>query len=103
MKQEALEDNGADKSVFSDKIRAGQRTYYFDVKVNRNNHYYLVITESKKRVDNRGRSVFEKFKIHLYHENIVAFSECLHQISDFLITNNSQQLLNESENYPDLD
>ncbi|MDR2040345.1 MAG: PUR family DNA/RNA-binding protein, partial [Bacteroidales bacterium] len=59
--RQKFEDNLIDRRVYSNMVRAGQRTYFFDVKINRNNHHYLVITESKKRVDDDGNSVFDKF------------------------------------------
>ena len=81
-------DNEPDKRVFSDVLRAGQRTYFFDVKVNRNNQCYLVLTESKKRIDREGNQLFDKHKIHVYHENVEAFSELLNKMRDYLLANN---------------
>ncbi len=102
MEQE-LEDQGADRHVFSNMVRAGQRTYFFDIKVNRNNHHYLVITESKKRIDQNGKSIFDKFKIHLYHESIVAFSEILNEMTEFLLAKNSQQPIDKQTNRPTME
>ncbi|MDR1864815.1 MAG: PUR family DNA/RNA-binding protein [Bacteroidales bacterium] len=78
-------DNGIDRRVYSNLVRAGQRTYFFDVKINRNNQLYLVITESKKRLDEEGNSVFDKFKIHLYHESVEAFSDMLDDVKNRLL------------------
>jgi hypothetical protein len=101
MKRE-FEGNGADKHVFSNVIKAGQRTYFFDVKINRNNDYYLVITESKKRLGQDGRPVFDKFKIQLYHENIGAFSETLREIAEYIQGNSTQSSGKEfSQQHPD--
>ncbi len=85
------ENNETDRRVYTSLLRAGQRTYFFDVKVNRNKHHYLVITESKKRIDSEGRQVFDKYKIHLYHENFDAFSELLKEMGTFLQVNNQEQ------------
>jgi hypothetical protein len=57
------ERNGDD--IFSKPIRAGKRTYFFDVKATKNNDYYLTITESKRRLDRDGRFVYDKHKIFL--------------------------------------
>ena len=51
------------EEIYSKAVRAGKRTYFFDVKATRNNDYYLTITESKKRFDNDGNQNFEKHKI----------------------------------------
>lgn len=63
------------EEIFSKSVRAGKRTYFFDVKATRNNDYYLTITESKKRFDKDGNQNFEKHKIFLYKEDFEKFSE----------------------------
>lgn len=63
--------------VFSNAVRAGKRTYFFDVKRTRNNDYYLTITESKKRFTEDGKFHFEKHKIFLYKEDFEKFSNGL--------------------------
>ena len=62
------------EEVFSKKVRAGKRTYFFDVKATRSNDYYVTITESKKRLED---GVFVKHKIFLYKEDFEKFSEGL--------------------------
>ena len=66
------------EEIFSEKVKAGKRTYFFDVKTTRSNDYYLTITESKKRFnkDNEGFS-YEKHKIFLYKEDFNKFVEAL--------------------------
>lgn len=78
---EGYEKNGSMDSesrdeVYSIPIRAGKRTYFFDVKSTRNNDYYLTITESKK-VENEGSRNYEKHKIFLYKEDFEKFTEGL--------------------------
>ncbi|HNP78024.1 MAG: DUF3276 family protein [Cyclobacteriaceae bacterium] len=65
--------NGRDE-IFSEKVKAGKRTYFFDVKSTRSNDYYLTITESKKRYnkDDEGFT-YEKHKIFLYKEDFNKF------------------------------
>lgn len=63
--------------VFSKAVRAGKRTYFFDVKATKGNDYYLTITESKKRTDAEGRVLFDKHKVFLYKEDLGKFSEGL--------------------------
>jgi len=66
------------EEIFSEKVKAGKRTYFFDVKSTRSNDFYLTITESKKRFnkDNEGFS-YEKHKIFLYKEDFNKFMEAL--------------------------
>jgi hypothetical protein len=58
-------------------VRAGKRTYFFDVKATRKDDYYLTITESKKRLGKEGKVFYEKHKIFLYKEDFDKFSEGL--------------------------
>lgn len=73
----AQERNGDD--VYSKPVRAGKRTYFFDVKATKNNDYYLTITESKRRVDRDGRFAYDKHKIFLYKEDFEKFAEGLEE------------------------
>ncbi|MFM9837700.1 MAG: DUF3276 family protein [Cyclobacteriaceae bacterium] len=74
---EESKNNGRDE-IFSEKVKAGKRTYFFDVKSTRSNDYYLTITESKKRFnkDDEGFT-YEKHKIFLYKEDFNKFMEAL--------------------------
>ena len=67
--------NGRDE-IYSEKVKAGKRTYFFDVKATRSNDYYLTITESKKRFKEDGFT-YEKHKIFLYKEDFNKFMEAL--------------------------
>jgi hypothetical protein len=67
--------NGRDE-IYSEKVKAGKRTYFFDVKSTRSNDYYLTITESKKRFKEDGFT-YEKHKIFLYKEDFNKFMEAL--------------------------
>lgn len=67
--------NGRDE-IYSAKVKAGKRTYFFDVKSTRSNDYYLTITESKKRFKEDGFT-YEKHKIFLYKEDFNKFVEAL--------------------------
>ena len=70
--------------IFSKAVRAGKRTYFFDVKATRKNDYYLTITESKKRFEDDGRFRFEKHKLFLYKEDFEKFSDGLKEAIDFI-------------------
>lgn len=83
-KREGTEQRIERQEIFSRAVRAGKRTYFFDVKATRRNDYYLTITESKKRYHRDGRFYFEKHKIFLYKEDFDKFSEGLAESIDFI-------------------
>ena len=76
-KNEGFDMNDDREEVYSKAVKAGKRTYFFDVKATRNNDYYLTITESKKKFDQDGNSSFEKHKIFLYKEDFEKYVEGL--------------------------
>lgn len=80
------------EEVFSKAVRAGKRTYFFDVKATRNDELYLNITESKKKIDHNGNAFYEKHKIFLYKEDFEKFIEGLTDIVDYI---NLNQPLND--------
>jgi len=63
------------EEVFSKSVRAGKRTYFFDVKPTKSGDFYLTITESKKRMGDDGNPFYEKHKIFLYREDFDKFLE----------------------------
>ena len=69
------------EEVYSTKVRAGKRTYFFDVKETKGNDYYLVITESKKRHEDGS---FTKHKIFLYKEDFYKFLNGLADTIDYI-------------------
>lgn len=71
------------EEVFTKVVRAGKRTYFFDVKSTRHEDLYLTITESKKRQGKDGKMFYEKHKIFLYKEDFDKFSEGLREAVDF--------------------
>ncbi len=81
----AQERSGDD--VYSKQVRAGKRTYFFDVKATRGNDYYLTITESKRRVEKDGRFAYDKHKIFLYKEDFDKFTGSLQEMIDYIKAN----------------
>jgi len=73
--------------LFSKSVRAGKRTYFFDVKSTRENDYYLTITESKKRFGTDGKFTYEKHKIFLYKEDFEKFVDGLHEAIEHIREN----------------
>jgi hypothetical protein len=90
-------DGGKERDeVFSKAVRAGKRTYFFDVKSTRQEELYLTITESKKRFDEDGQSHFEKHKIFLYKEDFEKFIEGLKEVVEFIHENQGEQVETEA-------
>ena len=75
------------EGVFSKPVRAGKRTYFFDVKATKGKDYYLTITESKRRVDNDGHFAYDKHKIFLYKEDFEKFTEGLEEVIEYIRKN----------------
>ena len=71
------------EEVFTKVVRAGKRTYFFDVKSTRHEDLYLTITESKKRLGKEGKMFYEKHKIFLYKEDFEKFTEGLREAIAF--------------------
>ena len=84
------------QDVYSKVVRAGKRTYFFDVKSTRNEEYYLTITESKKHFSDNGDFHYEKHKIFLYREDFEKFTDCLQEIVGYI--NKNQLPLVEKSN-----
>jgi hypothetical protein len=73
------------EEVFSKAVKAGKRTYFFDVKSTRRNEYFLTITESKRRFGEEGeKPIYEKHKIFLYKEDFDKFTEGLDEVLNFI-------------------
>ena len=74
------------EQVLSKAVKAGRRTYFFDVKATRGGEYFLTITESRKMTGLDGTPVFDKHKIFLYKEDFAKFANGLHEVIDFIRT-----------------
>lgn len=85
MEEQEKQKRGED--IFSKAVRAGKRTYFFDVKATRNDQYYLTITESKRRfLNEQGKFFYEKHKIFLYKEDFEKFVKGLDAAIRFIET-----------------
>ncbi|MBO7511117.1 MAG: PUR family DNA/RNA-binding protein [Bacteroidales bacterium] len=86
------------EDVFSKPVRAGKRTYFFDVKATRGGDFYLTITESKRKVERDGSFTYDKHKIFLYKEDFEKFSEGLADVIDYIRRNGTKPDYNGPEN-----
>jgi hypothetical protein len=97
------------EEVFSRIIRAGKRTYFFDVKATRAGENYLTITESKRRFNNeQGKFFYEKHKIFLYREDFEKFMTGLHDVMHFVETGEkpagyAEDTFHDEDTHSDLD
>ncbi len=79
------------EEIYSKAVRAGKRTYFFDVKSTRRDEFYLTITESKKRFDQDGSFHFEKHKIFLYKEDFEKFIDGLQEVISYIDQNQLEE------------
>lgn len=84
-----------ENEIFTKVLKAGRRTYFFDVRETKAGDYYLTITESKKNFKDNGEAVFEKHKIYLYKEDFRAFQEMFNETTDFIISEKGEDVISE--------
>jgi hypothetical protein len=85
------------EEIYSVSVRAGKRTYFFDVKSTRRDEFYLTITESKKRFEQDGNFHFEKHKIFLYKEDFEKFVDGLREVITFIDQNQQDEFVDQSD------
>lgn len=83
------------EEINSKVLRAGRRTYFFDVRSTRAGDYYLTITESKKFTHEDGSFHYKKHKIYLYKEDFEAFRDILGEMTDFIIEEKGEEVISE--------
>tara|TARA_B100002019_G_C21198718_1_gene562800 strand:- start:509 stop:877 length:369 start_codon:yes stop_codon:yes gene_type:complete len=83
------------EEIFSKVLRAGRRTYFFDVRETKASDYYLTITESKKFTNDDGTFHYKKHKIYLYKEDFNDFSSILSEMVDFIIKERGEEVISE--------
>ena len=85
------------QEIFSKILRAGRRTYFFDVRSTRAEDYYLTITESKKHTNEDGSAYYKKHKIYLYKEDFVRFKEIFNDVTKFIIDEKGEEIISDYE------
>lgn len=83
------------EEIFSKVLRAGRRTYFFDVRATKADDYYITITESKKFTEEDGSFHFKKHKIYLYKEDFAAFTEILEEMTAYVLNNKGEEVISE--------
>ena len=84
------------EEIFSKVLRAGRRTYFFDVRTTKAGDYYLTITESKKFTNEDGSYMYKKHKIYLYKEDFRGFKKILDEMTDFIIKEKGEEVISET-------
>ena len=85
------------EEIFSKSVRAGRRTYFFDVRSTRAEDYYMTITESKRDFNKDGTPFYKKHKIYLYKEDFAKFKEALNEVSDYIIKEKGEEVITNTE------
>ena len=85
------------QEIFSRKIRAGRRTYFFDVRSTKAGDYYMTITESIKEFDEQGTPSYRKHKIYLYKEEFQNFKNTFSEVSDFIISEKGEEIISNKK------
>jgi len=83
------------EEIFSKVLRAGRRTYFFDVRATKADDYYITITESKKFTEADGSFHFKKHKIYLYKEDFSAFAEILEEMTSYVLNHKGEEVISE--------
>jgi len=83
------------EEIYSKVLRAGRRTYFFDVRATKAGDYYLTVTESKKFTNDDGSFYYKKHKIYLYKEDFTEFKEILAEMTDYIINEKGQEVISE--------
>ncbi len=83
------------EEIFSKVLRAGRRTYFFDVRATKAGDYYLTITESKKFTNDDGSFHYKKHKIYLYKEDFAGFTEILNEMTNFIVDEKGEEVISE--------
>jgi len=81
--------------IFSKVLRAGRRTYFFDVRATKADDYYLTITESKKFTNADGSFHYKKHKIYLYKEDFDGFTEILKEMTDYIVDEKGEEVISD--------
>ncbi|EJF37030.1 PF11680 family protein [Capnocytophaga sp. oral taxon 335 str. F0486] len=92
MEEKEILDN---EEIFSKVLRAGRRTYFFDVRATRANDYYLTITESKKFTHDDGSFHYKKHKIYLYKEDFEMFKDILNEMTNYVFDERGEEVISE--------
>ena len=85
------------EEIFSKSLRAGRRTYFFDVRSTRAGDYYMTITESKRDFNEDGTPYYKKHKIYLYKEDFINFKDNLEEVTNYIFEQKGEDIITSDE------
>ena len=85
------------EEIYSKSVRAGRRTYFFDVRSTRAGDYYMTLTESKRDFTEDGTPFYKKHKIYLYKEDFTNFKEALKDVSKYIIKEKGEEIISDKK------
>ena len=92
-----MTDNRDIEEIYSKSVRAGRRTYFFDVRSTKAGDYYMTLTESKRDFNEDGTPFYKKHKIYLYKEDFTNFKEALKDVSEFIIKEKGEEIISDKK------
>ena len=92
-----MNENRDIEEIFSRSVRAGRRTYFFDVRSTRAGDYYMTLTESKRDFNEDGTPFYKKHKIYLYKEDFNDFKAALEDVSSFIIKEKGEKIISNNK------
>jgi hypothetical protein len=85
------------KDIFSKKVKAGRRTYFFDVRETKASDYYMTLTESIRDFNEDGASTYRKHKIYLYKEDFANFKDAFEKVSNYIIAEKGVEIISNKK------
>ena len=85
------------KDIFSKKVKAGRRTYFFDVRETKASDYYMTLTESLRDFNEDGVPTYRKHKIYLYKEDFTKFKDAFEEVSNYIIEEKGEEIISDKK------
>jgi len=85
------------KDIFSKKVKAGRRTYFFDVRETKASDYYMTLTESLRDFNEDGVPTYRKHKIYLYKEDFTKFKDAFEEVSNYIIKEKGEEIISDKK------
>lgn len=85
------------KDIFSKKVKAGRRTYFFDVRETKASDYYMTLTESVRDFNEDGTPSYKKHKIYLYKEDFANFKNAFEEVSNYIIKVKGEEIISNNK------
>jgi hypothetical protein len=85
------------EDIFSKKVRAGRRTYFFDARSTKAGDYYMTLTESVRELNKDGVPSYRKHKLYLYKEDFKNFKEAFEEVSSYIIEEKGEKIISDKK------